>query len=167
MLWVKNFGPREVAAVIVVLGILVVVSTYGFQYLGGLRPCTLCIYQRWAWVIAILLSSLTLYFRDRAILQEIGVVLASLSILTGAGIAVLHVGIENVWWHGSEFCNKTHDLPTTVEALKARVLNSLIVSCDKIPWSLLGISIAEFNVLISLITGISGLAMSMRARWRI
>ena len=167
MLWVKKaFGPREIASAIVVLGILAVAGTYAFQYLGGLRPCTLCVYQRWAWVIAILLCSLTLYSRDRVLLQEIKVVFACLSILTGAGIAAFHVGIENVWWHGFEFCNNAHDLPKTIEPLKIRILNSVIDSCDKIPWSLFGISIAGYNLFISFIIGISGLAMLLRGKGR-
>ena len=35
-----------------VLGVILLAWVYASQYLGGLQPCVLCLYQRWPWWVA-------------------------------------------------------------------------------------------------------------------
>src|SRR3546814_1252239 len=44
--------PRTAPAALLLLSLAVLATVYGAQHLGGLRPCELCLYQRWPWWIA-------------------------------------------------------------------------------------------------------------------
>lgn len=146
------------------LAAAVLASVYAFQHLGGLQPCVLCLYQRWPWWIALGLCAAAALLRGRRRAQTAAVALASLTILTGAGIAVFHVGVEQQWWPGLASCGGVGGAPLTLEALKQQILSAPVVRCDEVAWSFLGISMAGYNAMISAAAGAAGLAILWRER---
>lgn len=152
------FIPFGLLAVcIAVLG-----GAYAFQYLGGLQPCTLCLYQRWPWWIAGGIAvGVLLVVRNRQIARAL-LALGALTLFAGMGIAVYHVGVEQHWWAGPTACSGIAAAPQTLEALRAQIFAAPIVRCDDIPWSLFGISMAGYNALISLVTGFFVLSLLRR-----
>ncbi len=129
------------------------------QYLGGLQPCVLCVYQRlpYAAVIMIAGAALVLPTGPRAV----ALALAGLALLTGTGIAVFHVGVEQHWWQGTAECGSA-GAADSLEALRAQVLSAPVARCDEVPWSLFGISMAGYNALVSLGLGIASLVAARR-----
>ena len=146
------------------LGVVVLGSVYASQYLGGLQPCVLCLYQRWPWWVATGLAMLALVLRRHLRMQAVTVGLASLSILIGACIAAFHVGVERHWWQGLASCVSVSDMPLTVEALKAQIMSAPVPRCDEITGSFLGISMSGYNAMISGFVGIVGLGLAWRNR---
>jgi disulfide bond formation protein DsbB len=73
--------------------------------------------------------------------------LLSLIFLGSTAIAVTHVGVELSWWRWGG-CSSTLDT-SSIEALQLALLNAPVVRCDEVPWSLFGISMAGYNVLLS------------------
>ncbi len=139
-------------------------GAYAFQYLGGLQPCTLCLYQRWPWWIAAGFAVVALLMiRDRRATRGLAA-FGAMAVLVGTGIAVYHVGVEQHWWTGPSACSGTSETPQTLEALRAQILAAPVVRCDDIAWSLFGISMAGYNVLISLATGLGILSLLQRNR---
>ena len=63
---------------------------------GGLAPCALCLVERWPYRIAIVLGLLAVVVPPRA--ARLLVMLAVLTVLAGAVIAFVHVGVEMHWW---------------------------------------------------------------------
>lgn len=122
------------------------------QYLGGLAPCKLCIWQRIPHGIAIVIGlGALLWFRgprERLFLTW----LACLVFAAGAGIAMYHTGVEQGWIAGPSSCTGLGSLnsATTIDELRKQLLAAPVVRCDEIPWSLMGISIAGWNALASL-----------------
>ena len=98
----------RLAAAKAALGAVVLSAVYASQHLGGLRPCALCLYQRWPWWVALGLAVLAMALRGHAKLQMAVIGLASMSLLVGAGIAVFHVGVEQHWWQGLASCGGVH-----------------------------------------------------------
>ncbi len=122
------------------------------QYIGGLAPCDLCLWQRvpHGAVIVIGIGAL-LWFRgprERKFLAW----LAAVTFAIGAGIALYHVGVEQKWIDGPTICSGPASLNAaqTIEELRAQLLGTRVVRCDEIPWELFGISIAGWNALASL-----------------
>jgi disulfide bond formation protein DsbB len=144
-------------------GLAVVAAANAFEHLAGLRPCALCLYQRWPWWIAAALGLIAFLLRDRPRVVILFLLAGGLAVLTGAGIAVFHVGVEQHWWAGLASCGGG-DLPDTVAALRQRLLNAPIVRCDEVAWSLFGISMAGYNALLSVILG-SGLCFAAWRQW--
>ena len=160
--WAERQDPKRIALLQVILGGAVLGSAYGFQYLGGLQPCALCLYQRWPWWIAIGFGLVAVLLRDHPGIQKTVVALASLAILAGAGVAGFHVGVEQQWWPGLASCGGLSEMPMTVEALKQQIMNAPVVRCDEVAWSLMGISMAGYNTLLSLALGLGGLVLLRR-----
>ena len=65
------------------------------EWWGGLVPCALCLMERWPYRVAVLFGALSLL---SARLARLCVALAALAMLAGAGLGVVHVGVEQGWW---------------------------------------------------------------------
>jgi disulfide bond formation protein DsbB len=121
-------------------------GAFAFQHLGGLYPCELCIWQRWPHAAALILASAVLLLPRTA--RRGALALAALAVLVSAGIAVFHVGVEQGWWEGLSTCSA----PAAVNGnFLETVLAAPVVQCDKVAWSLAGLSMAGYNALLSLL----------------
>ena len=134
----------------------------GAQYLGGLHPCDLCIWQRLPYGIAIVIGTAALLWfrspRERAVLTW----LAVLCFAAGGVVALYHVGVEQRWIAGPSSCSGSSALGAagSVEELRKLLAAAPVIRCDEIPWSLFGVSIAGWNAVASLalaaICGVAG-----------
>ena len=119
-----------------------------FEYIGGLAPCEMCLWQRWALAATLVLALLGWATgHTRAVLA-----LAALAVLAGAGIAVFHVGVEQHWWQGITKCAASLSSGSSADVM-AQILAQPLVRCDAIPWSLFGISMAGWNAVVSILIG--------------
>ncbi len=71
----------------------------GFQFIGHLVPCEMCMWQRWPHYAAILLAALAFVARDR-VQQVLLLSLACTAIAASGAIGVFHAGVEYHWWPG-------------------------------------------------------------------
>jgi disulfide bond formation protein DsbB len=78
------------------------------------------------------------------------VALAGLVFVVGAGIAFFHVGVEHHWWQGTDSCGAFGAPATSLEDLRRQLEGQPIVRCDEPAWTMLGISMAGYNMLVSL-----------------
>lgn len=119
-----------------------------FQYVGGLAPCEMCLWQRYALVAALVLAGIAWAAgRMRGLLA-----LAAAAVLAGAAIALFHAGVEQRWWQGLTECTAPPVSGSAAEVL-GQILAQPLVRCDAIPWSLLGVSMAGWNAIISGLIG--------------
>jgi disulfide bond formation protein DsbB len=87
---------------------------------------------------------------------------AGLAFLAGAGIAFYHVGVEQTWWAGPDSCSGGIATGGSIEDAVERLMAAPVVRCDAIAWSLFGISMAGYNVLLSLVLGLGALVSAGR-----
>lgn len=125
--------------------LLLLAAALAFQYLGGLAPCPMCLWQRWPHAAAVLLGLALLAVPSRALAA-----LGALAMLTGAGLGLYHAGVEQGWWEGPATCVAPDVGGLSPEQLLENILAAPVVRCDEIAWSLLGISMAGWNALASL-----------------
>ena len=119
-------------------------AALAFQYLGGMAPCKLCIWQRYPHVIAILLGLLALRFR-----QQILVVLGATAAASTGAIGVYHAGVEQGWWQGPTTCSSGPITGLSADDLLNQIMAAPLVRCDAIPWELFGVSMAGWNAIVS------------------
>ncbi len=153
--------PRRIITVILLMNGVVLLGAYGFEIIGGLAPCQLCYYQRVPYVMAIILCAAALLRPAMALV--ISAVLM-INYMAGAGLGIYHAGVEWHWWAGPATCSAGAGSGGSVEALMAQILAAPVVRCDEIPWSLFGISLAGYNVLISV--GLLALSAYVFLRWK-
>ncbi|TCO69755.1 disulfide bond formation protein B [Rhodovulum euryhalinum] len=140
------------------LGVLF--AGYWFQYVVGLAPCKLCLWQRWPHLIATLLGMGAIAVGGR-MLPLAGAVTMAVS----AGLGAYHTGVERKWWPGPSSCSG--DVAgfrgMTPEQMLDPTLVQPVVLCDQVQWAMFGLSMASYNVLISLgfaVFWLWGLALS-------
>jgi len=155
--------PRLAPAFVLATSVSLMLGALAFQHIGGLFPCPLCIMQRYPHVITIVLGVVALGHMiagwTKAVPWLLG--LAGLSLLAGAGIAVFHVGVEQLWWEGLASCAGPGVGDSLAETLKHAGAVP-VARCDEVPWSLFGISMAGYNALISIAVGLFALWASLR-----
>jgi disulfide bond formation protein DsbB len=148
------------ALVLVAAGgsLALLLGALAFQYFGGLAPCALCLWQRWPHVAAVLIGALALAMPGR-LLPWMG----ALAALTSAGIGVFHTGVERGWWKGLESCSGGSisglDVADLLDPTKAV---APVVRCDAVAWEFLGLSMASWNVVISVLLALLWIAAARR-----
>lgn len=147
-------SPVAPAAILLVSAATLAVALLA-QFWGGLQPCELCLLQRWPYVIAILLGVVGVAIGGRT--RSVLVGLAGIVFLAGAGIAFYHVGVEQGWWDAPTACGGGVVTPNSIEALRQQLAATPVVRCDQPQWALFGITMAGFNVAVSLLLGAAAL----------
>ena len=117
-----------------------------FQYVGGLAPCSLCIWQRWPHLAIIVMAFIGL----RGIMPRCMLWLTFIAGSISVGLGGYHAGVEYGFWAGPAGCTANLALDADIKTLTQQLLITPLVRCDEVPWSLFGLSMAGWNALISL-----------------
>lgn len=125
-------------------------TAYFFEHVLGILPCALCQYQRLAWWVALGIAGLAFYVRRRPAVLASVVTLSGLSAFTGAGVAFYHVGVEKKWWEGPSSCTSGGLNELDINSLRDAIMNAPVIRCDEVAWSLFGLSMAGYNMLLAL-----------------
>jgi disulfide bond formation protein DsbB len=151
------------AAKLIALGVpaALLAGAYGSQYIGGLAPCEMCYWQRYAhWaglafaVGAFLLARMP--DRGRSLVW-----LAALGILASGLIGGYHAGVEAGIFAGATQCTSMASGATTEELLRS-VMSAPMVRCDEIQFEFIGISMAGWNAILSIAAALVILWLSLK-----
>jgi len=140
-----RLGLAKLVALLVPLGLLA--GAYGSQYLGGLHPCEMCWWQRYAHFTALPFAALAMVAgagRDRPLVW-----LAALAIAVSGAIGFYHAGVELDYFEGFTQCTSEAAGGSAADVLRD-VFARPLVRCDDIQWSFLGVSMAGWNAILSL-----------------
>ena len=153
-------GLARLLSLLVPAGLLA--GAYGSQYLGGLAPCEMCFWQRYAHFagLAFALAAFALGGRmpDRG---RSLVWLAALGIAASGAIGFYHAGVEAGYFEGFTQCTSQIGGGSSADVLK-QILEAPLIRCDQIQWSLLGISMAGWNAILSLGSALVILWLSLK-----
>jgi len=130
--------------------LLALAAAYAFQYLGGLAPCHLCWLQRYPHVAALGLGMLALLSRPPALVR-LWALAGAAAALTTAAFGAYHTGVERHWWPGPTTCTSGSIANISAKDLLAQIQAAPVVKCDQVAWQMLGLSMASWNMLFSLV----------------
>jgi disulfide bond formation protein DsbB len=126
-----------------------VAGAFGSQNLGGLYPCEMCWWQRYAHMAALVPAALAFTAVAGSQSSRLFVLLAALAIAVSGAIGFYHAGVELRIFEGFTTCTSTAHGATTEDLLK-QIVAAPMVRCDQVQWSWLGISLAGWNAILSL-----------------
>ena len=121
-------------------------GAFGFQHIGGLAPCEMCLWQRWPHAVAVIIGLGALLALRGPLLPVLG----ALAALTTGAIGVYHTGVERKWWQGPDSCTGGGEgLGAGGGDLLDFDAPTAIALCDEVPWEMFGLSMATYNALIA------------------
>ncbi|HET7886733.1 MAG TPA: disulfide bond formation protein B [Bradyrhizobium sp.] len=149
-------GSAALAAALAV-GLVAAATLAGawyFQLVLGLAPCPLCLEQRYAYYLAVPLAALVALaaavHAPRSLLIA-GLAILALAALGNALLGTYHAGVEWKFWPGPADCTGPVGNLGSAGTLLDRLDTVKVVMCDEVQWRFLGLSLAGYNVLISLL----------------
>jgi disulfide bond formation protein DsbB len=152
---VRGSSPALAAALAVgVIAAATLAGAWYFQLVLGLQPCPLCLEQRYAYYLAVPLAvviALAAGLHAPRPLLICGLAILALAALANAVLGTYHAGVEWKFWAGPSDCTGPVGNLGSAGSLLDRLDTVKVVMCDEVQWTFLGLSLAGYNVLISLL----------------
>jgi disulfide bond formation protein DsbB len=147
-------NPAAVAALLVAAGgAATILGAYFFQYVLGIAPCPLCLEERIPYYVAVPLALVVAIAALRGAPRALvvgGLLLLVIATLINAGLGVYHAGVEWKFWEGPRDCSGPISNFGNAGTLLQQMETTSVVRCDEVSFRFLGLSLAGYNVLISL-----------------
>ncbi|SDR28929.1 disulfide bond formation protein B [Pseudovibrio sp. Tun.PSC04-5.I4] len=146
--------PLVFAAVLVTLGSASSLAmAWGFELIGGYKPCPLCLIQRNPYYAGVVLGLLALLFTKSEKYRWVSVLAllgAAGGFLYGGGVGFYQAGAEWEIWLGPNDCSAggSMELGSAANMLQ-NLTTSKVVSCSVAQFRIFGLSFAGMNVFYS------------------
>ena len=120
------------------------------EYVFGFTPCSLCLIQRYPHMLVAITSIWLVFFRTHDLfMYPLNTLVMAFSII----LASYHVGVEQGIFQGPQSCsssNLSSVSEKSAEALLEEILNASVVRCNEVAWSFMGLSMATWNLILSM-----------------
>jgi len=97
--------------------------------------------------MAVVAAALFLILPRRGVMASLGF----LSVMMSAGLGAFHTGVEKGWWQGPTSCTGADVGSLSASELMDQILAAPLIQCDQVAWSFLGLSMASWNAVFSLL----------------
>ncbi|SIN87095.1 Disulfide bond formation protein DsbB [Bradyrhizobium erythrophlei] len=151
----KSANPARTAALAVaIIAAATLAGAWFFQLVLDIRPCPLCLEQRYAYYLAVPLGALVALAAMKGAPRPLllaGLAILALAALGNAWLGAYHAGVEWGFWQGPTDCTGPVGNLGSAGNLLERLDSVKVIRCDEVQWRFLGLSLAGYNVLISLL----------------
>lgn len=133
-----------------------------YQYFENYPPCEFCNYQRVPYIFLILAIPTLVFIKKFK-----KYVLLSITFLFFISLVIssLHFGIEKGYWTMSTSCSNLSGEFDDIDSLRNFLSEVPITKCDEVIWSHLGISMAGYNMLFSLLNFLLSIFFQLRKKY--
>ena len=156
---------RRIALIVLILGAVALGTAFAAQDLLGMAPCELCLWERWPYRVLIVLAGLALLLPRIA--RRVLLWLCALTLVCGAGVGLLHVGVERQWWPSPlPECNASNLLSGSVGGLIANLPAVPAKPCDAPNFLVPGlpVSFATMDLILAAVCAVALAAYLGRSR---
>ena len=124
------------------------ILAYIIEYGLGHEPCRLCVYQRFPYILSILLILSVLLIKKNV---KIHLLVLGMISLSGAVLAFYHFGIEQGFFNESAVCESQNLQEGLTKQDILEQLKQNTISCKDVNFTLFGLSLASINIIVSFI----------------
>jgi disulfide bond formation protein DsbB len=162
--FLKNISSRLLLSLLTLFSVGVLGMAYVLEHYYGFQPCQMCLYEQKIFMVTSGLSLFSLLLLP-ARWQYYAIILLGFVFLGATLTAAYHVAIQHHWVSLPAFCS-SQDFSSfdSIEALKEQMLRTPLVRCDQVTWSFLGLSLAAYNAIISLVLALLCLKWAFKHR---
>src|SRR3954466_10366258 len=127
-----SVSPAAAARLIaLLLPLALLAGAFGSQYFGGLYPCEMCWWQRYAHMVAIVPAALAFAAPAESARSRTLTLLAALAIAASGAIGVYHAGVEAKIFEGFTQCTALAKSGSTADLLK-QIIHAPLIRCDQV-----------------------------------
>ncbi|HEX4553088.1 MAG TPA: disulfide bond formation protein B [Xanthobacteraceae bacterium] len=158
---IRHNGAAAAAFIVAGVGTATILGAYYFEYVLGMAPCELCLKERIPYYVSIPLALVIGIAALRGAphtLVRAGLAVIMVAMLIVAGLSVYHAGVEWKFWPGPTDCSGPISGFGNAGSLLESMEKTVVIRCDEAAWRLFGISLAGYDVLISL--GLAAVALA-------
>ena len=137
--------------IILFISIFVLISAYFVEYILGYKPCNLCLIERLPYFFAIIIILLCLTINK---FYKIVFILLTITFAVGTILSFYHFGIEQGFFKESLVCAANNEINSLTKEDLIKELQKKVVSCKDVQFTLLGLSLAIINTIISFILSV-------------
>ena len=137
--------------IILFISIFVLISAYFVEYILGYKPCNLCLIERLPYFFAIIIILLCLTINK---FYKIVFILLTITFAVGTILSFYHFGIEQGFFKESLVCAANNEINSLAKEDLIKELQKKVVSCKDVQFTLLGLSLAIINTIISFILSV-------------
>lgn len=148
----RTLVPGVSAFFAALTGFIALAVAYYAQYIEGLQPCALCLWQRIPYGIILPIGIIA--FLSRWKYKKFSIFLAwfcLILLIVAAGLGAFHAGVEYGWWEGPASCSGGFEANLTPRELLERILKAPVISCKIPAIRIAGLSMAGWNVIYALV----------------
>ena len=143
-----QFKNKIILRLVLVFSIFAILAAYFIQYVLSHQPCNLCLIERVPYIFSIIIISICLLIKK---FEKITLIILSLTFFAATLLSFYHFGIEQGFIKESLVCDlNSPDNELSKEALLNQ-LNKMPISCKDVTFKVFGLSLATFNIFVSLI----------------
>ena len=142
---IKN---KLILNLILIFSILAILFAYFIQYVLGHEPCNLCLIERLPYIFSIIIISICLLTQK---FEKIILMFLSLTFFTAALLSFYHFGIEQGFIEESLVCDLSNPSNELSKEALLNQLKEMTISCKDVTFKIFGVSLATFNIFISMI----------------
>ena len=125
-------------------------TEYFIQYVLKHQPCNLCLIERIPYIASIIIILICIFSKK---FEKISLIILSLIFFSAALISFYHFGIEQGFIKESLVCNLSEESGYLSKKALLKQLKVVPISCKDVTFKIFGLSLATFNIFISLILG--------------
>ena len=125
-------------------------TAYFIQYVLKHQPCNLCLIERMPYIASIIIILICIFSKK---FEKISLIILSLIFFSAALISFYHFGIEQGFIKESLVCNLSEESGYLSKKALLKQLKVVPISCKDVTFKIFGLSLATFNIFISLILG--------------
>lgn len=157
--------PFLYAALALALPVAAILGAFAFQA-AGYAPCDLCLKERLPYYAGIAVAAATLVLAWRGLRgpATAGFALLALVFLGSAVFGAYHAGVEWGLWPGPADCTGALERASSMSDFMHQLQTVKVVRCDAVAIRILGLSLAGWNVVVSLLTAAVAVAGLGRLR---
>ena len=145
---IKN---KTIFNLILLFSIFALFAAYFIQYVLKHQPCNLCIVERIPYIFSIIVISICLFTKK---FEKLSLIILSLIFFSATLIAFYHFGIEQGFIRESLVCDLNNESNNLSKEALLNQLKTMPVSCKNVTFKIFGLSLATFNIFITLILGV-------------
>ena len=154
-----NLSKKNLFTGIFLISFIALISAYFIEYVLGHQPCNLCVYERIPYFLAILIVLINYKYNK---LEKYLILSLAIIFLIATILSLYHLGIEQGFIQESLLCDleKGANILDKDEILKQ--LQQKSISCKDVTFQIFGLSLTNYNIIISLLLTITSTRIYFR-----